>query len=182
MEHSSLTEWDYSPNIQYFTGDGSTTDFTLSFDVLNVNTTSVNVDGIELQKNQFSVIDTNKIRLVTAPANNASIQVQAIGRTSYVTVSSNSIDTSELKDGCVTSAKINNSVTFDGNKVVDLSLTSSKLANSAITTAKINDLAVTGAKIANSTITRDKLASDVTSNYYTKAEIDALLQEITNGS
>lgn len=182
IEHSSLTEWDYSPNIQYFTGDGSTTDFTLSFDVLNVNTTSVNVAGVELQKDQFSIIDTNKIRLVTAPANNARIQVQGIGRTSYVTVSSNSIDTDELKNGCVTNAKLNNSVTFDGNKIVDLSISSGKLANSAITTAKLANSAVTGAKIANNTITRDKLASDVTSNYYTKAEIDALLQEITNGS
>lgn len=175
IEHSSLTEWDYSPNIQYFTGDGTTTLFTLNFDVLNVNTTSVNVDGVELQKNQFTITDTNKVNLNTAPANNASIQIQAVGRTSYVTVSSNSIGSSELKPKAVTTAKLADDITYDGNKIVNLSIASGKLSSSAVTTTKIADNAVTTAKVVDKAITLDKLGDDVKANYYTKAQIDAML-------
>lgn len=175
VEHSSLTEWDYSPNIQYFTGDGTTTLFTLDFDVLSVNTTSVNIDGVELQKNQFSIVGRNKVSLNTAPVNNASIQIQALGRTSYVTVSENSIGSSELKAKAVTNAKLADDITYDGNKIVDLSLTSGKLVNGAITTTKLADNAVTTAKVINKAITLDKLGDDVKANYYTKAQIDEML-------
>lgn len=175
IEHSSLTEWDYSPNIQYFTGDGTTTLFTLNFDVLNVNTTSVNIDGVELQKNQFSIVDRNKVNLNTAPANNASIQIQSLGRTSYVTVSENSIGSSEIKAKAVTSAKLADDITYDGNKVTDLSITGGKLVNATITTSKLADDAVTTVKVVDGAITLDKLGNDVKANYYTKAEIDAML-------
>lgn len=206
VQHASLTEWDYSPNIAYFTGDGTTKSFTLDFDVLNSATTSVNVNGVELQKNQFSV-NGNIVTLNTAPANNSSIQISIVGRTSYVTASANSIGTSELKNGSVTVDKLASDIPVNVNNIVDGSLMTRMYADESITVAKIANSTITSAKIANNTIaetklatsvknklldtnrvttatiqdgavTQDKIAPTVLNNYYTKAEIDALLNQL----
>ena len=206
VQHASLTEWDYSPNIAYFTGDGTTKSFTLDFDVLNSTTTSVNVNGVELQKNQFSV-DGNIVTLNTAPTNNSSIQISIVGRTSYVTASVNSIGTSELKNGSVTADKLASDIPVNVNNIADGSLMTRMYADESITVAKIANSAITSAKIANNTIAEDKLATSiknklldtnrvttatiqdgavtedkiaptVLNNYYTKAEIDALLNQL----
>jgi hypothetical protein len=206
VQHASLTEWDYSPNIAYFTGDGTTKSFTLDFDVLNSATTSVNVNGVELQKNQFSV-NGNIVTLNTAPANNSSIQISIVGRTSYVTTSANSIGTSELKNGSVTADKLASDIPVNVNNIVDGSLMTRMYADESITVAKIANSTITSAKIANNTIaetklatsvknklldtnrvttatiqdgavTQDKIAPTVLNNYYTKAEIDTLLNQL----
>lgn len=206
VQHASLTEWDYSPNIAYFTGDGSTTAFTLSFDVLNTATTSVNVAGTELQKNQFTV-SGRTVTLSSAPANGASIQISIVGRTSYVTVSDNSIGTAQLKDASVTADKLDSTIPVNVNNIQDKTLLTRMIADSAITSAKINNGAVSNAKIANSTIaegklatsvqnkllgtnkvatamlqdesvTSSKLAPGVMNNYYTKAEVDSLIEQL----
>lgn len=206
LNHSSITEWDYSPSINYFTGDGSTTEFTVDFDLLHANTTSVNIDGLEIQKNQFTV-DGRNVTLVSAPTSGAKIQITYLGKTSFVTASPNSIGTTELKNGAVTASKLADGIIFTVDQIPNGSITTGKLANGAVTTAKLGTGVVLGSNIANSTIsdtqlansvtvrllganriatnmlqdgcvTRDKIATSVRNDYYTKSEVDTLLNAI----
>lgn len=206
IDQSSITQWDYSPSINYFTGDGSTTEFTVDFDLLHTNTTSVNIDGLEIQKDQFTV-DGRKVTLISAPTSGASIQITYLGRTSFVTVSPSSIGTTELKNGAVTVDKLADGIIFTVDQIPNGSITTGKIANGAITNAKLGTGIVTGSNIADATIsdtqlansvtvrllganriatnmlqdgcvTRDKIATAVRNDYYTKSEVDALLNAI----
>lgn len=203
VHHASIVEWDYSPSIEYFTGNGSNKVFTVTFDLLSAATTSVNVAGTELQKNQFTV-DGRKVTLATAPANNAKVQISTVGKTSFVTVSQNSIGTEELKNNSVTADKLATDIPVNVNSIAnsaivtrmiaDSNVTAAKIANSAITSAKINNGAVsedklatavknkllatnsvTTAMIVDGNVTAAKLAPGIMNNYYTKAEVDALI-------
>lgn len=206
LNQSSITEWDYSPSINYFTGDGTTTEFTVDFDLLHANTTSVNIDGLEIQKNQFSV-DGRKVTLVSAPTSGAKIQITYLGRTSFVTVSPSSIGTAELKNKAVTAEKLADGIVFTVDQIPNGSITTGKIANGAITNAKLGTGVVTGSNIADATIsdaklvnsitvrllganriatnmlqdgcvTRDKIAASVRNDYYTRSEVDTLLNAI----
>ena len=206
INQSSITEWDYSPSINYFTGDGTTTEFTVDFDLLHANTTSVNIDGLEIQKNQFSV-DGRKVTLVSAPTSGAKIQITYLGRTSFVTVSPSSIGTAELKNGAVTTDKLAAGIVFTVDQIPNGSINTGKIANGAITNAKLGTGVVTGSNIADATIsdaklvnsisvrllganriatnmlqdgcvTRDKIATSVRNDYYTRSEVDTLLNAI----
>ena len=182
IEHSSLTEWDYSPNIQYFKGDGSKDTFDLDFEVLRPELVSVNVDGVELQKNQFSVPTPTQITLNNIPANNANIQVTSLGRASLLTVSPNSIGTDELKAGSVTKSKLADGILFNINMIENGDISSAMLANNSVTSNKLANNSVSTAKIIDKAVTEDKLSTAVQnklnsggadlSGYYTKTEID----------
>lgn len=161
IQHASLTEWDYSPNIEHFTGDGTTKVFNLSFEVLRPEVLSVNVDGIELQKNQFSVTDIRQITLETAPSNNAKIQIMGLGKTTLVTVSPNSINTENLQNKCVTAEKLADGIIFTIDSIPANSIESVKLTNSSVTSAKLANNAVSTAKIVNKAVTEAKLETAV---------------------
>lgn len=63
--------------IANFTGDGSTTDFTLASSPANENSTNVYVGGVYQQKNTYSV-STNVLTFSEAPPVNASIEVNYV--------------------------------------------------------------------------------------------------------
>ena len=159
--HASLVEWDYSPTIDYFTGDGTTTVFNLSFEVLRPETISVNVAGVELQKTEFSVTGLQQITLSQAPANGSSIQVMSVGKTSLVTVSSNSVGTTELKNKSVTRAKLDDGIVFSIDMITASSIVRTMIANGAINDAKLDTGSVTTQKIADNAVTKAKLATAV---------------------
>lgn len=206
LNQSSITEWDYSPSIDYFTGDGSTTEFTASFDLLHANTTSVNIDGLEIQKNQFSV-DGHKVTLISAPSSGAKIQITYLGKTSFVTASPNSIGTTELKAKAVTVDKLDDGIVFTIDKITNGSIITAMLASGAVTTDKLGNSSVTNAKLNNGAVNEDKLASSVKvrllgsdviatnmlkdkcvtrakisdsllNDYYTKTEVNALINAL----
>lgn len=162
MQLASLAEWDYSPIIKNFVGDGANKTFDMGVDVLNTSITSVNVNGREYQKSEFSLdASGRKIVLENAPEEGAKVQISITGKTSFVTVSPNSIGTEELKDGSVTVEKLAGALPINVNNIEDGSLTTRMIANKAITSAKLNDSAVTTTKINNRTVTEDKLSDDV---------------------
>lgn len=162
MQLASLAEWDYSPVIKNFVGDGANKTFDMGVDVLNTSITSVNVNGREYQKSEFSLdASGRKIVLENAPEEGAKVQISIIGKTSFVTVSPNSIGTEELKDGSVTVEKLAGALPINVNNIEDGSLTTRMIANKAITSAKLNDSAVTTTKINNRAVTEDKLSDDV---------------------
>lgn len=172
IEQSSITEWDYSPNIQYLTGDGRTKVFTLDFEVLRPEVVSVNVDGVELQKNQFSVTGSNELTLVDAPANNAKIQVMVLGKTSFVTVSPNSIGTEELKSKSVTKEKLEDGIAFNINMIGTGDIKSNQLAEGSVTNTKLGDNSVTTGKVADKAITEEKLSTTVQGKLLNSGSVD----------
>ena len=172
IQHASLAEWDYSPNIEHFTGDGSNKVFNLSFEVLRPEVLSVNIDGVELQKNQFSVTGVRQVTLSTAPSNNAKVQIMGLGKTTLVTVSPNSINTENLQNKCVTTDKLADGILFTMDKIPANSIESVKLANSSITEAKLASNSVSTAKIVNKAVTEAKLETAVQNKLLAPERVD----------
>ena len=123
-----------------FTGNGSTTGFTLGINPSVEQNTFVYIDGVYQQKNTYSTSGTT-LTFSTAPPSSSSIEVMSMTATNSIvgTVSDNAITTSKIANGNVTLAKMAaNSV--DSDQYVD----------GSIDTVHIADDQVTGAKLANS--------------------------------
>ena len=89
-----------------FTGDGSTTSFTLGYSAVKSNT-FVYIDGVYQLKNTYSVSGTT-ITFSTAPPLNSVIEVVIAAFTTSViaTPAADSVGTAQLQDNAVTTAKI----------------------------------------------------------------------------
>jgi hypothetical protein len=135
-------------SLNEFTGNGSTTAFTLSADPSTENNTQVYIDGVYQEKGTYAVSGTT-LTFSTAPPNGTSIEVMAFTASSVGVVADGSISTAKLATDAVTTAKILNA-----------NVTADKLATDAVTTVKITDLNVTTAKIANDAITSAKIDDD----------------------
>ena len=179
IEHSSLVEYDYSPTVSTFTGNGSSTEFITDFEILNAVCVNVNVDGKILQLSEYSILgDGYGVKLNTAPANGAKVQIITVNRTSFVTVSPASIGNLELKDGCVTSEKLSGNLPVNMNSIPAGGITNNMLANNSVNNAKIDDEAISTDKIINGAVTKEKLASSIqTSLLGTKNVISANLAD-----
>ena len=115
--------------VNNFTGDNSTTGFTLSLDPSVENNTFVYIDGVYQQKNTYSTSGTT-LTFSTAPATGASVEVMSMTATNSIV--------GTVSDSAITTAKI-----------ADSNVTTAKIADSNVTTAKIADDAVTSAKLAH---------------------------------
>jgi len=121
-------------SLNEFSGNGSTTAFTLSADPGTENNTQVYIDGVYQEKGTYAVSGTT-LTFSTAPPNGTSIEVMAFSASSVGVVA----------DGSITTAKLENSSgSSDG-------VTTAKLATSAVTTAKVADDAITLAKMNSGT-------------------------------
>ena len=132
-----------------FTGDNSTTGFTLSINPSVEQNTFVYIDGVYQQKNTYTTSGTT-LTFSTAPPTGASVEVMSMTATNSIvgTVSDNAIITAKIADANITTAKI-----------ADDAVTAAKLASSAVVTASIVDDNVTQAKIADDAVGADQLAS-----------------------
>ena len=90
-----------------FTGDNSTTAFTLGIDPSVEQNTFVFLDGVYQQKNTYSTSGTT-LTFSTAPPTGASIEVMSMTATNSIvgTVSDNAITTAKILNDNVTSAKL----------------------------------------------------------------------------
>jgi len=120
-----------------FTGDGSTTAFTLSISPTNENNTQIYIDGVYQHKSTYTVSGTT-LTFDTAPVNSTAIDVIMFSQTALNTPASDTVTTSTIADANVTSAK---------------------LASNAVTTVKIADDAVTSAKLDTNIAVAGTLAS-----------------------
>ena len=159
-----------------FTGDGSTTAFTLSISPTNENNTQIYIDGVYQHKSTYTVSGTT-LTFDTAPVNSTAIDVIMFSQTALNTPASDTVTTSTIADANVTSAKLaSNSVTTV--KITDANVTTAKLADNAVTTAKITDANITTAKIADSAITSAKISdgtiatADIADDAITSAKLD----------
>jgi len=135
-----------SLNQNNFTGNGSTTAFTLSQSIDDEVKTFVFIQGVYQEKSTYSISGTT-LTFNTAPQNGHTIEVMAF-----------------------------NTITISNPlNVVDGAITTAKLANTAVTTAKIADDAVTNAKVGTEFTTASALTAGATIAVdYTSAQIFTL--------
>ena len=165
-----------------FSGNGSTTAFTLSADPSTENNTQVYIDGVYQEKGTYAVSGTT-LTFSTAPPNGTSIEVMAFTASSVGVVADGSITTAKLADStgssdgvttakiatdAVTQAKIGDDAVgadqLASNSVVTASIVDSTGSSDGVTTAKLATSAVTTAKVADDAITLAKMASGTDGN------------------
>ena len=178
-------------SLNEFTGNGSTTAFTLSADPGTENNTQVYIDGVYQEKGTYAVSGTT-LTFSTAPPNGTSIEVMAFSESSVGVVADGSVDADKLASDAVTTAKIlNANVTADKlasdavttAKILNANVTADKLATDAVTTVKITDLNVTTAKIANDAITSAKIDDDaVVAAAIADNSVDIARLNVTDGT
>ena len=107
-----------------FTGNGSTTDFTLSINPTSELNTQIYVDGVYQNKSTYTVSGTT-LAFDTAPVSTTAIEVIIMSQTAVNAPTSNSVTTSTIVDGnvttdkilddAVTSAKLDTNIAIAGN-------------------------------------------------------------------
>ena len=136
--------------ISQFTGNGSTTAYTLSAQTPE-NNTSVYWDGVYQSKSNYSVSGTT-LTFSTAPPNGVAVEVMAAHAVivSVSTPDDNTVSTVKIVNNAVTTAKI-----------LDANVTTAKIADDAITAAKIADNSV---DIARLNVTDGTAGQSLTTN------------------
>ena len=127
--------------ISNFSGNGTTTAFTLANNPGNENNTQVYIDGVYQQKTTYSVSGTTLTFSSAPPTGTNNIEVVMLTSTTVNTPAAGSVVTASMADDSVTASKI-----------VSSAVTTAKIADSNVTTAKIADDAVTIGKIADAAL------------------------------
>ena len=152
-----------------FTGNGSTTAYTLSINPTSELNTQIFIDGVYQSKSTYAVSGTT-LTFDTAPVNTTAIEVIIMSQTSVNVPTSNSVTTSMIQDANITTDKIlNSNVTLakmaansvDSNQYVDGSIDTAHIADSQITSAKIANGTIATADIADDAITSAKLDTNI---------------------
>ena len=94
-----------STAVNEYSGNGSTTAFTLSSDPGTENNTQVYIDGVYQEKGRYSVSGTT-LTFSTAPPNGTSVEVLVNSVSDTGTPSDGTVTTDKLADDAVTSAKL----------------------------------------------------------------------------
>ncbi len=149
-----------------YTGDGSTTDYTLTFPYLAVADVRVSLDDIGTTA--FTLTNATTLRFTTAPGNGVAIRIYRVtddANNKIVFSSGSTIKADDLNDAVnrnlyIAQETTNNVSNVTAGNVVDGSLTTAKLADNAVTTAKIGSSAVTTAKVADAAVATAKIADD----------------------
>ena len=165
------------------TGDGSTTDFSVTFTYLKEADVKVTLDHVATT--DFTFQNEQTIRFTTAPANGVAIRIYRdtdVDAARFVFSSGSSLKAAELNENldqllfadqerASTDAIADEAVTEA--KLRDGAVTTAKLADDLVTTPKINDISVTTAKIAADAVDGTKIADDsIDSEHYVDGSID----------
>ena len=167
----------------FYTGDGSTTDFTVSFTYLKDADVKATLDHVSTTA--YTLPNAGILRFNTAPASGVAIRVYRdtdVDAARFVLAAGSSVKSNELNENydqllfadqemvdefgisneAVSAAKLRDNAVIE-QKILDSAVTTNKIADSNVTTAKIADSNVTTAKIADSNVTTAKIAdSNVT--------------------
>ena len=131
-------------DVDNFTGNGSTTAFTVTSSITSENKTQIYIDGVYQNKDTYSTNGTT-VTFSTAPVNGAKIDIVQL------LAANDTINTNQIVDSAITTAKLANT-----------SVTTAKLANTSVTTDKLDSTSVTNAKIANDAVDYAQLAARYT--------------------
>ena len=131
-----------------YTGDGSTTDYTLTFPYLAVADVQVSLDAIGTTA--FSLINATTLRFTTAPGNGVAIRIYRVtddANNKIVFSSGSTIKADDLNDAVNRNLYIAQETTNNLSSV-----TAGSVSNGSLTTAKLADNAVTDAKLSHTTV------------------------------
>jgi len=140
-----------------FTGDGTTTAFTMSQSALSAKHLLVSVASVLQTPETAYTISGNTLTFSSAPANGANITARYFVGGTVGIPADDSVSTIKIQNLAVTTAKIANGA-----------VTTGKIANNAITTNLIADGSITSDKIANGTV----IAADILDGTITKAKLN----------
>ena len=132
----------------FYTGDGTTTDFTVSFEYLKDADVKASLDYVSTTA--YTLPNAGTLRFNTAPASGVAIRVfrdTDVDAARFVLSAGSSVKSSELNENY-------SQLLFADQEKVD----EANISDSAISTAKIRDGAVTAAKFAAGTITTTQIA------------------------
>jgi len=163
--------------VNTFSGTGAQTSFNLTKNPVDENNTQVYVAGVYQKKSTYSIAGTSPAVLTFAVAPAAGtdnievvIGVSAELINNVVTIPNNSVGTAAIIDLNVTTAKLAASA-----------VTPAKLATDAVETGKIKDLNVTTGKLAALAVTGEKIAGGAVDS--TKLAVSAVqTANIQNGA
>jgi len=133
-------------NIDNFSGNGSTTAFTLTSDPSTENNTAVYISGVYQQKNTYSVSGTTLTFSTAPPTGTTNIEVAYATPLAIGTPSDGTVTTAKIVDANVTAAKLASGAAV--SNIGTGGITATELASNAVTTAKILDANVTLAKLS----------------------------------
>ena len=132
----------------FYTGDGSTTDFTVSFTYLKDADVKATLDHVSTTA--YTLPNAGILRFNTAPASGVAIRVYRdtdVDAARFVLAAGSSVKSNELNENY-------DQLLFADQEKVD----EASISDSAISTSKIRDGAVTAAKFAAGTITTTQIA------------------------
>ena len=149
-----------------YTGNGSTTDYTLTFPYLAVADIRVSLDDVG--STAFSLANPTTLRFDSAPGNGVAIRIYRVtddSNNKIVFSSGSSIKADDLNDAVnrnlyIAQETTNNLDNVTAGAVSDGSLTTAKLADDAVTTEKIGPSAVDSTAIADNAVTESKIADN----------------------
>ena len=129
-----------------FTGNGSTTVFTLSQSALSAKHVLVSVASVLQTPETSYTISGTTLTFSSAPPNGAAITARFFVGGTVGVPSDNSVSTIKIQDGAVTTAKIASGA-ITTSLIADGSITSDKIANGTVIAADILDGTITKAKL-----------------------------------
>ena len=131
-----------------YTGDGSTTDYTLTFPYIAVADVRVSLDAIGTTA--FSLINATTLRFTSAPGNGVAIRIYRVtddANHKIVFSSGSTIKADDLNDAVNRNLYIAQETTNNLSSV-----TAGSVSNGSLTTAKLADDAVSDAKLSHTTV------------------------------
>ena len=144
----------------FYTGDGSTTDFTVSFTYLKDDDVKATLDHVATTA--YTLPNAGTLRFTTAPASGVAIRVYRdtdVDAARFVLAAGSSVKSNELNENY-------DQLLFADQEMVgeaqlsDQSVSTAKIRDLNVTTVKLADLNVTNAKIGPDAVTNDKIADN----------------------
>ena len=158
-----------------YTGDGSTTNYSVTFAYLKEADVKVTLDHVLTTAYTFANATT--IQFTTAPATGVKIRIfrdTDVDAARFVFASGSALKAGELNENLDQLLYADQERASTDN-IADEAVTTAKLRDGALTTVKIADANVTTAKIAADAIDGTKLADNaVDSEHYTDGSIDTV--------
>ena len=166
-----------------YTGNGSTTDYSITFEYLKEADIKVTLDHVATTA--FTLLNATTLQFTAAPGNNVAIRIfrdTDVDAARFVYSAGSAIKAAELNENADQSLyALQETVNTDDitdeavttAKLRDGSITSAKLASSTVVTTTLNNGAVTTDKLAADAVNGSKIADDsIDSEHYVDGSID----------
>ena len=158
-----------------YTGNGSTTDYSITFEYLKDADVKVTLDHVATTA--FTLPNATTLRFTTAPGNNVAIRIfrdTDVDAARFVYSAGSAIKAAELNENA-DQALYGLQETVNTDDITDEAVTTAKLRDGAVTTAKFGNISITTSKLADSSVTTAKIAADAVNG--TKIADDSINSE-----